>query len=238
MAEGNQYVLGKLKRIGDQIDRRSVYAPALVVLANDQVPSEARDYVSRLMDGEGVFWDLPPLAGESWQIYAGLSGFYGQLVRLLGRDLSLDIWPGWNRSQWVTSDWYPLSRDFGWKVACRALPGIIFRHEQPPMPQAARYLASWPHGYLTEGECREFAPYLHERLVELAVEIGVEWNLEDLAQKLEDPRQLSDEKRFELHNLCAGRTAREVWQFERGLVLLAAMRGALEAERDLISVGY
>ena len=238
MSEANQYLLGNLERIGEQIDRRSVYAPALIVLANDQVPSGAREYVDRIMDGEGIFWDLPPLAGEAWEVYAGLCGFYGQLLRLLCRDLSLDVWPGWKRSQWVTSDWYPLSRDFGWKVACRPLQGVMFRHQQPKMPDATRYLASWPHGYLTEEECRDYAPYLHQRLVELAIDIGLEWDVESISDRLAEPAELTDEERFELNNLCAGRSSREVWQFQRGLGLLEAMHHAIEAERDLISVGY
>lgn len=238
MAEGNQYLLGRMERIAEQIDRRSVYAPALVVLANDQVPAAARGYVDRVLDGEGIFWDLPPLTGESWEVYAGLSGFYGQLVRLLGKDIGLDVWPGWRRSQWVTSDWKPLSRDFGWKVACRPLPGVVFRRDQPEMPDAARYFASWPHGWLSADECRSYAPYLHQSLCELGIEIGLDWDLEELEELLEAPEELEQDRRFELHNLCAGREERQVWQFERGLILYEAMRAAIAADRDLISVGY
>ncbi len=238
MSEGNQYLLGDLDRIGDQLDRKSVYAPALVVLANEQVPSTAREYVDRILDGQGIFWDLAPLASEPWEVYAGLSGFYSQMLRLLCRDMTIDVWPGWRRSEWVTSDWHPLTRDFGWKVACRALPGVVFRHQQPRMPDAARYFASWPHGWLRNDECREYAPYLHSTLCDLAIEIGLDWELDTLQQRLRRPEQLSRDERFEIHNLCAGRTERKVWQFERGFVLYEAMRGAVEADKDLLSVGY
>lgn len=238
MSEANQYLVGKLDRIGDHIDRRSVYAPALVVLANEQVPSSAKDYVDRILDGEGIFWDLPPLAAEPWEVYAGLAGFYGQLLRLLCRDLTIDVWPGWRRSQWVTSDWQPLTRDFGWKISCRPLPGVMFRHRQPEMPDAARYFASWPHGWLRLEECVDYAPYLHRNLCDLAIEIGLDWDLETLEERLRRPEKLDEDQRFELHNLCAGRTGRNVWQFERGLVLYEAMRRAMDAEKDLISVGY
>lgn len=238
MAEGNQYMLGNVQHIGAQIDRRSVYAPALVVLANDQVPSAARKYVDRILDGEGLFWDLQPLAGESWEVYAGLCGFYSQMLRLLCRDLSLDVWGGWRRSQWVSCDWHPLSRDFGWKVSCRPMQGVVFRNERPSMPDAARYFASWPHGWLTTDECREYAPYLHATLCDLAIEIGLDWPLDTLQERLSKPEQLDEDARFELNNLCAGRPEREVWQFQRGFMLYEAMRRAIDAERDLISVGY
>lgn len=238
MSEANQYLVGSLERISDQIDRRSVYAPALVVLANDQVPASARDYVDRILDGEGVFWDLPPLAGESWEVYAGLCGFYGQLLRLLGRDLSIDVWPGWRRSQWITSDWHPLTRDFGWKVACRPLRGVMFRHRQPEMPEANRYLSSWPHGWLTLDECRQYAPYLHRRICELAIDIGLDWSLDTLEERLGAPEELDSDERFEINNLCAGRPEREVWQFQRGFALFEAMRTAIDRGKDLISVGY
>lgn len=238
MAEGNQYLVGSLDRVTEQLDRRSVYAPALVVLVNDQVPPEARRYVDNILDGEGVFWDLPPLASEGWEVYAGLTGFYSQLLRLMCRDVALDVWSGWQRSQWISSDWHPLSRDFGWKIACRPLRGVFFRHEQPKMPDAARYLSSWPHGWLTLSECQEYAPYLHQRLVELGQGIGLEWSLSTLEERLAAPEDLDRDDRFDINNVCAGRMDRKVWQFQRGLVLLEAMRQAIKKEKDLISVGY
>ena len=238
MSEGNQYLLGSLDKVGAQLDRRSVYAPALLVLANDQVPDSAREYVDRILDGEGVFWDLPPLAAESWEVYAGLCGFYGQLMRLLCRDQTIDVWPGWKRSQWITCDWHPLSRDFGWKIACRPIQGVVFRHPQPEMPDATRYLASWPHGWLRLSECKAYAPYLHRRLCELAIEIGLDWELGTLEERLGEPENLDDDERFELNNLCAGRPDREAWQFQRSLVLYETMRQAIDEEKDLISVGY
>ncbi len=238
MSEGNQYLVGNLERIAEHIDRRSVYAPALVVLADDQVPSSAREYVERLLDGEGVYWDLPPMTAESWEVYSGLCGFYGQLLRLLCRDVGFDVWPGWRRTEWVTSDWYPLAREFGWKVACRPLGGVLFRDQTPEMPDAARYMASWPHGWLSLDECREYAPYLHGRICELAIDIGLDWDLSTLEQRLEKPEQLDRDERFEINNLCAGRRSRKVWQFQRGFALFEAMREAIDREQDLISVGY
>ena len=238
MAEGNQYLAGDLNRIGEQLNRRSVYAPALVVLLNEQVPAEARHYVEKILDGEGVFWDLAPLSGESWEVYAGLTGFYSQLLRLLCRDIAQDVWPGWERSMWVTSDWQPLTRDFGWKVACRPMRGIFFRHEEPSMPDATRYLASWPHGWLSLEECREYGPYLHQTLTVLAEEIGLEWSAAEIEERLKRPERLSRDERFELNNLCAGRRDRKVWQFQRGLLLYEAMQTAVELKKDLISVGY
>ncbi len=238
MSEGNQYLLGHIDRINEHIDRQSVYAPALLVLANDQVPEAARDYVDRILDGQGVYWDLPPLSEEGWETYAGLCGFYAQLLRLLCRDIAIDVWSGWRRSQWVTGDWSPLSRDFGWKIACRPLRGIAFRHRQPDLPEATRYLASWPHGWLRNDECQSYAPYLHRRLCELAIDIGLDWDLSFLEQRLHQPGDLSRDERFELHNLCAGRRERNVWQFERTLALYEAMRTAIERDKDLISVGY
>ena len=238
MSEGNQYLVGNLERITAQLDRRSVYAPALVVLINDQVPTEARPYVDKILDGEGVFWDLPPLAAESWEVYSGLTGFYSQLLRLLGRDVGFDVWSGWQRSRWISSDWHPLSRDFGWKIACRPLRGIFFRHDQESMPDAMRYLASWPHGWLKLSECREYAPYLHQRLCILAEEIGVEWTDAQVEERLARPEELTRDQRFDLNNLCAGRTDGKVWQFQRGLALFEAIRKAVTMEKDLISVGY
>lgn len=238
MSEANQYMLGSVERIAEHIDRRSVYAPALVVLANEQVPATARDYVDRIMDGESIFWDLPPLSDESWEVYAGLCGFYAQLLRLLCRDVTLDVWPGWRRSEWISTDWRPLTRDFGWNVACRPMRGVVFRHEKPGMPDAARYLASWPHGWLRVQECRDYAPYLHRCLCELAIEIGLDWELETLEERLAEPERLDREERFELNNLCAGRSGRKVWQFQRGFVLFEAMRAAIDRDKDLISVGY
>ncbi len=238
MAEANQYMVGDLARITEQLNRRSVYAPALVVLINDQVPPAARAYVEKILDGEGVFWDLPPLSGEPWTVYAGLTGFFSQVLRLLCKDVDLDVWEGWGRSQWITSDWHPLSRDFGWKVACRPVPGVFFHTPQAPMPDATRYLSSWPHGFLRRDECEHYAPYLHQRLCELAPKIGVTWAADDVEARLEDPSQLSPEHRFDLHNLCADRDDPKVWQFQRGLVLLGAMRRALHLKKDLISVGY
>lgn len=238
MAEGNQYLVGNLARIVEQLDRRSIYAPALVVLVNDQVTAKARPYVDKILDGEGVFWDLPPLTSESWEIYAGLTGFYSQLLRLLCKDVGFDVWPGWERSLWLSCDWHPLSREFGWKVACRPLKGVIFRREQAPLPQAMRYLASWPHGWLTLDECREYAPYLHLRLSELGQKIGLEWSEDELSAKLLTPEKLTRDERFEINNVCAGRRESEVWQFQRALALYEAARKAIKAERDLISVGF
>lgn len=238
MAEGNQYLIGSLDRIVEQLDRRSVYAPALVVLVNDQVSAEARPYVDKILDGEGVFWDLPPLKNESWEVYAGLTGFYSQILRLLGKDVGFDVWPGWERSLWLSSDWHPLSREFGWKIACRPIKGVLFRREQPPMPQAIRYLASWPHGWLTLEECRQYAPYLHLRLSELGQQIGLEWPAKEIEDKLRLPELLNREERFEINNICAGRREPAVWQFQRSLALYEAMRKAIDAERDLISVGF
>lgn len=238
MSEANQYLLGSLERIGEQLDRNSVYAPALIVLANDQVPPEGQGYVDRILDGEGVFWDLPPLATESWKVYAALGGFYAQLLRLLCRDLMIDVWSGWRRSQWVSCDWHPLTRDFGWKIACRPLRGVVFRNERPEMPEATRYFASWPHGWLRLDECREYAPYLRQMLCDLAIDIGIEWDVEILDERLSRPEKLNRESRFELNNLCAGRSGRNVWQFQRGLALFETMRRAIKKEKDLISVGY
>ncbi len=238
MSESNQYMLGNIERVGEHIDRRSVYAPALVVLANEQVPASARDYVDRILDGEALFWDLTPLAKESWEVYAGLCGFYAQLLRLLCRDISIDVWPGLRRSEWISSDWRPLTRDFGWKIACRPIRGVAFRDEKPTMPRALRYLTSWPHGWLTLEECRSYAPYLHRCLCELAIEIGLDWDLATLEKRLGQPERLDRNDRFELNNLCAGRQGRGVWQFQRGFALYEAMKVAIEREKDLISVGY
>lgn len=238
MAEGNQYLVGSLERVGEQLNRRSVYAPALVVLLNEQVPADARHYVEKILDGEGVFWDIAPLRGESWEVYAGLTGFYSQLLRLLCRDVALDVWEGWGRSLWVTTDWYPMSRDFGWKVACRPLRGVFFRHEEPPFPQASRYIASWPHGWMTLEECKEHSPYLYQHLVDLAPRIGLEWTEIQIEDRLRTPEHLSRDERFEINNLCAGRREEEVWQFQRSLVLLEAMQAAIDQQKDLISVGY
>ncbi len=238
MAEGNQYVMGSVKRLSEHINRQSVYAPALQVLSNDQVPSRGEAYVERILDGETVFWDVGPLAQESWEVYAGLSGFYGQFVRLLGRDIAMDMWPGFDRARWISSDWYPLGGEFGWKVACRPLPGIGFRHRYTGMPEALRYVSSWPHGWLSLEECRDAAPYVHRRVVELAIDLRLDWPVEDLGTRLAHPEELSVEESFELHNLCAGRNDGVAWQFERALVLLKAMRRAVDRERDLISVGY
>jgi hypothetical protein len=230
--------VGNIDRITSQLDRHSVYAPALVVLINDQVPDEARPYVEKILDGEGVFWDLAPLAAESWEVYAGLTGFYSQLLRLLGRDVGFDVWSGWQRSRWITSDWHPISREFGWNIACRPLRGVFFRHDQQNMPDALRYLASWPHGWLKLAECRDYAPYLHHRICELGDEIGVEWTLSEMERRLSRPEELTDDDRFELNNVCAGRDDAKVWQFQRGLALFEAMRKAVAMEKDLISVGY
>lgn len=238
MSEANQYLVGSVDRIGEQLDRQSVYAPALLVLANDQVPDDAREYVDRILDGEGIFWDLPPMATESWKVYAGLGGFYAQLLRLLCRDLMIDVWSGWRRSQWISCDWHPLTRDFGWKIACRPLQGVVFRRKRPEMPEAMRYFASWPHGWLRLEECREYAPYLRRSLCELAIEIGIEWDVETLDERLSRPEEMGRDARFELNNLCAGRSDRSVWQFQRGLALFEAMRRAMDKEKDLISVGY
>ena len=106
------------------------------------------------------------------------------------------------------------------------------------MPRALRYLASWPHGWLTLEECHSYAPYLHQCLCELAIEIGLDWDLATLEQRLGQPEQLDENDRFELNNLCAGRQERRVWQFQRGFVLYEAMKVAIDREKDLISVGY
>lgn len=238
MSEGNQYLMGSLDRIAEQLDRRSVYAPALVVLVNDQVSAEARPYVDKILDGEGVFWDLPPLKNESWEVYAGLTGFYSQLFRLLCKDVGFDVWPGWERSQWLAADWHPLSREFGWKIACRPFKGVLFRREQASMPQAMRYLASWPHGWLSLEECRQYAPYLHLRLSELGQQIGLEWSKTTIKEKLLATEKLDRDERFEINNICAGRRESAVWQFQRSLALYEAMRKAIAAERDLVSVGF
>ena len=238
MAEGNQYMAGQIDRIAEQLSRRSVYAPALVVLINDQVPAEARTYVEKILDGEGVFWDLAPLTTEPWLVYSGITGFFSQLLRLLCRDVVFDVWEGWQRSRWIATDWHPLSRDFAWKVACRPFHGVFFHQHQPPMPDASRYLSSWPHGWLRLQECRDYAPYLHERLCDLGPAIGLRWSGDMVEERLEDPSQLSPEHRFDIHNLCAHRDDEEVWQFERGVKLLEAMRRAIALEKDLISVGY
>lgn len=238
MSEGNQYLTGNLERVAEQLNRRSVYAPALVVLLNEQVPAEARHYVERILDGEGIYWDLAPLTGESWQVYAGLMGFYSQVLRLLCRDITLDVWEGWGRSLWITSDWQPLSREFGWKVACRPIRGVFFRREEPSFPDATRYLASWPHGWLSLEECREYSPYLHQTLVSLAEEIGLEWNATEIEERLRFPAKLTEDQRFEVNNHCAGRSDRTVWQFQRTLVLLEAMQVAMKQKKDLVSVGY
>lgn len=238
MSEANQYLLGDVDAIAEHIDRRSVYAPALLVLANEQVPPSAKDYVDRILDGEGIFWDLPPLSNESWEVYAGIEGFYAQLLRLLCRDVTIDVWPAWQRSQWIAGDWYPLGREFGWKVACRPLKGVVFRDRHPGMPDATRYLSSWPHGWLRLRECRNYAPYLQDRLCELAIELGLQWDLDNIKDRLGRPELLDDDERFEIHNLVAGRTDQKAWQFERSFVLFGAMRHAIDREKDLISVGY
>ncbi len=238
MAEGNHYVMGSVQRLGEQLDKSGVYGPALQVLANDQVPPRGEGYIEQILKGEPLRWDVGPLAEESWEVYAGIGGFYGQFVRLLGRDVAMDMWPGFERASWISSDWHPLGREFGWKVACRPLPGIEFRHLYRGMPEALRYVASWPHGWLSLEECRDAAPYVHRRLVELAIELDLGWPIEDVGQRLGNPELMSRDEWFDVHNLCAGRRDRRAWQFERGLVLLKAMRRTIDRERDLISVGY
>lgn len=238
MSEANQYMLGSVDRLNEHVSRESIYAPALVVLANEQVPEVARDYVNRILDGERLHWDLPPLAEEGWEVYAGICGFYAQLLRLLCRDETIDVWAGWRRTAWLSCDWHPLSRDFAWKIASRPIGGVEFRDDQPEMPEATRYLASWPHGWLRREECEAYAPYLHRRLCELAIEIGLDWELETLEQRLGEPEQLDREERFEINNLCAGRPGMDVWQFQRGFVLYEAMLRSIDRDQDLISVGY
>jgi len=238
MAEGIHYLAGELDRIGEQLSHDTIYAPALRVIIRDHLPEQARAYVERILAGDGLYWDRPPLRDESWEIYAALTGFYSQAMRLLCRDVALDVWPGWMRSQWVTLDWRPMSRDFGWKIACRPFRGIFFSESTPDTEELVSYVSSWPHGWLTLGECQEFAPSLHLMLVELGDELPLDWTPGQLETLLAEPQKLSQEERFELHNACRGIEATQIWQFERILALLGAMRVAIEAGRDLIAVGY
>lgn len=238
MGEGNQYMLGSLERIQEQLHRTSIYAPALRVVIRDQVPERAQPYVEKILDGEGVFWDVAPLKQESWEVYAALTGFYSQFLRLVCQDIGLDVWPGWQRSRWVSLDWYPIARDLGWKVACRPLRGVFFRHTQPEMPEAVRYLASWPHGWLSFDECEAYAPYLAELLVRLGREVGLEWGETQLERRFTRPGAMDREARFDLFNICADRDTPQVWQLLRGWALLEAMREAITDGRDLISLGY
>ncbi|MFU8803460.1 MAG: hypothetical protein ACNA8W_06605 [Bradymonadaceae bacterium] len=238
MAEGIHYLVGELDRIGEQLRHDTIYAPALRVIIRDHLPEQARPQIEKILSGEVVAWDRAPLREESWEIYAALTGFYSQAMRLLCKDVTLDVWPGWMRSQWITLDWNPLSRDFGWKVACRPFRGIFFAEEEPEIEEILSYVSSWPHGWLTHSECRDFAPSLHLLLVELGGRLPLDWPPGQLDKLLAHPEKLSRGERFELHNACLGIDAPFAWQFQRALVLLGAMRVALDAGRDLVAVGY
>jgi hypothetical protein len=238
MAEGIHYLAGELDRINEQLREDTIYAPALKVMMRDHLPEQAQPYVERILRGESIAWDRAPLREESWDTYAAITGFYSQAMRLFCRDLTLDVWPGWMRSQWVTLDWSPLSRDFGWQVACRPFRGIAFSDGNPSTGELVGYVSSWPHGWLTLGECRQFAPMLHMVLVELGRGLPLEWTTGQLETRLSEPHKLNREERFEIHNACRGIDLPQVWQFERGLALLGAMGLAMEANRDLICVGY
>lgn len=142
------------------------FSPAMHVLAQERVPSEARPYIQHLLSGQELLWDQAPLAEEPWRVYAGVSSGAAQVARLFGKEVGFDQWGDKRRLTFTSLSWDPLPYSFGWWVACRPFAGVTFSRDPAegisPL-QGVRYLDSWPHGYLLYDEARRFLPMIRER---------------------------------------------------------------------------
>ena len=235
--EGIHYLVGDREQILEQLCGGGTWSPGLRAVVDNQIESGARPYVEALLSGEPLYWDRPPLSQEPWEVYASVSGFVAQALRLLATDVGLDVWPSGMRLGWLAADWRPLDREVAWAITCRPLGTIRFAQPRPPIDCAAAYLESWRHGWLSAEEAARVARGLHPLLVELASGLdSLGWPSSDLSVRLAHPERLDAETRFELLNAADG--SPHGWQLQRALALLKAARLAVLRDQALFAVGY
>ena len=238
------YFAGRLADIEKALRGQDMaYAPAMHVLIQDRVPEASRKYMHRLITGEALVWDAPPLSRETWAVYAGVSSAVAQVVRLFGRQLEFDRWGDVRRSSLTMLPWDGLPYEFGWWLASRPFAGVEFA--QPPSEMSPEeglaYVASWPHGYLTLDELRRFraplADLLRRGVAQMTEEDEAPLETGAINRLLEDPRAL---RKSEFVDLFGFGDDDDVWRWRtrRVLILLRAMDGAIELEKDLLALGY
>ena len=238
------YFAGRLADIEKALRGEDMaYAPAMHVLIQDRVPEMSRKYMHKLITGEPVSWDVPPLARETWAVFAGISSAIAQVVRLFGRQLEFDRWADVRRSSLTMLPWEGLPYEFGWWLACRPFAGIEFHNPPAEMSpeQGLAYVASWPHGYFTVDELRRLraplAELVRRGVGQMMEEDETPLDAEAVAKLLADPRAL---RQSDFVDLFGFGEDDDVWRWRtrRALILLRAVDGAVEVGKDLIAIGY
>lgn len=202
------------------------------------IPAEpspvVREMLHRLRNDYCVAWDLAPLRGQRWEVYAELSHLLMNAVRLEGEECGWDAWSGRHRILIPVLDWNPLMRNFAQRWVCRPLPPLYFsRRYTLPLSQHTNYTESWPHGFFLRSEYGTVIPGLHAMMdhVWQTTHPGSDSPIARLRPGQPMPSELIDE-------LAGDHDVTPLWQALRAARLYNALCVAGAREKDLFCIGY
>lgn len=213
------------------------------VLVEDRVSKPARAHMRKLLAGDELIWDQPPMAQEPWGVYAAVCSAMAQIVRLFGKEIEFDQWGEQRRLSWVSMSWDPLPYDFAWNIICRPFGGVTFSREPDEMPTLLklRYLASWTHGHLSNEELQRFIPLLREVVIATILQSqGPEgrWERQELEGLMLEAHNLKKNIFMDLYGFGDDSDDTAMWLTRRALMLLRAAQRASAMNRDLFALGY
>lgn len=233
MSESNRYYAADIARVTTALRGGS---PRFNRTLKGDLHPVTEALVTRMFDGKGVAWDLPPLRNQGWEVFGELSMLVDLACRVQGSEVGWDAWEGNRRLLIPLMDWHPLTRRFAHRFSSRPIPPIYFAQRHLEDAEARTpYIESFPHSFILRSEFDE--------------------TISPLLQLLEAHyRTLTGERHTPVSDLRAGQRIdsrtrhallldesddrRTVWQYNRIIPLYNALCEAQRMGVDLFCVGY
>lgn len=191
---------------------------------------------AKLFEGGSVAWDLPPLRGQSWEVFGELSMLVDLACRVQGQEVGWDAWSGTRRLLIPLMDWHPLDESFARRFSSRPVPPFYFaqRHMEDAEGQTP-YIESFPHGFFLRSEFDEtIAPML--QLIESHYRVLTGERHTPVSDLV--PGQPIDARTRHALLLDESDERHIVWQYNRMIPLYNALCEAQRMDTDLFCVGY